>query len=640
MTDTRWPDKPKNKAGRIPYGYIQKEGDPASLVPDPVLVPLIEKALKSVNGGSSLREAAEWLSAKAGAYVSHVTLNKIWKALDADKPRVKKLAKITASREPKTPSEKALKKIRVAAGGEKRRITAAQKRLAQLEEKIAPPAEITFTEYVAHEPDPEDEREIVFKPNDGPQTDFLGAPEKEVLYGGSAGGGKSYAMLADPMRYFDNPNFNGLLIRRTNDELRELKWKSQELYARAYPNNAHHKGAKWNTKDSEWTFPSGARLWMTYLERDEDVLRYQGQAFTWIGIDELTQYSTPFAWNYLRSRLRTNDPTLPTYMRATSNPGGPGHGWVKRMFIDPAPRNKAFWATDIETGQPLVEPATFPNGHPLAGQPNPVAGQPLFKRRFIPSSVFDNPYLRDTDYVQSLYSLPEQQMRQLLEGDWSVSDGAAFGEFREHLHVVQPFDIPKDWRRFRSCDFGYGSHSAVHWFAIDTDGTLVVYRELYVSKMNGEELADNILRIERENNDRVAYGVLDSSCWHNRGQIGPSIAEVMIARGCRWRPSDRSDGSRVAGRMRLHQLLKTVDHGSYKSPGIVFFDTCRQIISDLPVIPTDPKGGDDIDDRYKSDHAYDSVRYGIMSRPNPKSLFDIAQKPSYHEAPADITFGY
>lgn len=634
-TNERWPEK-IHKHGPIPYGYIQKEGDPRSLVPDMELVTLIEKALKALDSGSALRETAEWLSEK-GKPVSHVTLNLIWKHLNGGSRRRVKLEKIAASKEPKTPSEKLLKKARVAAGGEKRRITAAQKRLKKLEQQLAPETvePVVFTTYDDYVPIEEDDREVVFKPNDGPQTEFLGAPEQEVLYGGSAGGGKSYAMLADPMRYFDNPNFNGLLVRRTNDELRELKWKSFDLYQKAYPK------AKYNTKDSEWTFPSGAKLWMSYLERDEDVLRYQGQAFTWIGIDELTQYSTPFAWNYLRSRLRTADPTLPTYMRATSNPGGPGHGWVKRMFIDPAPKNKAFWATDIDEGKTLVQPTTFPNGHPQAGQPNPQAGQPLFKRRFIPSSVFDNPYYANSEYVLNLYSMPEQQRRQLLEGDWSVSDGAAFSEFREHIHVCEPFEIPRDWKRFRSCDFGYGSHSAVHWFAIDpVDETLVVYRELYVSKMNGEELADTIIRIEHSQNDRVVYGILDSSCWHNRGQIGPSIAEVMINRGCRWRPSDRSAGARIAGRMRLHELLKEKDHGDYKRSGIVFFDICRQIISDLPVIPTDPKGGDDIDDRYKSDHAYDSIRYGIMSRPKSNSLFDIGQPTSYADVPADGTFGY
>ena len=481
-------------------------------------------------------------------------------------------------------------------------------------------------------------KNIVFEPNEGPQTEFLAAPEREVLYGGAAGGGKSYGLLADPMRYFGHKQFNGLILRRTNDELRELVWKSQELYPLAYP------GSKWQEKKSQWLFPSGARLWMTYLEREEDVLRYQGQAFSYIGFDELTQHATPFAWNYMRSRLRTTAPDLPIYMRATSNPGGPGHQWVKRMFIDPAPFNEAFPATDIDTGKILSYPKTHAK-----------SGEPLFYRKFIPATLKDNPYLfEEGSYEANLLSLPEMQKRQLLEGDWAIADGAAFKEFRHSVHVIPPFDIPYSWRKFRSCDFGYSSHSAVHWYAIDPQyETLYVYRELYVTQHTAKQLAEKILDLEED--DNIDYGILDSSCWHKRGQIGPSIAEEMISMGCRWRPSDRTNGARVAGRNRLHELLRVeeieveADEGDdsvlvEEIPGIIFFNTCRQIIADLPVIPTDPKGTDDIDPRFSSDHAYDSIRYGIMSRPRSSSPFDDwgmyekSAKDSW--SPASRTFGY
>ncbi len=218
------------------------------------------------------------------------------------------------------------------------------------------------------------EQEILFKPNPGPQTEFLAAPEREVLYGGAAGGGKTYSLIIDPLRYCGNGATNALILRRTNDELREIIHKSQEIYPRAFP------GAKWQERKSQWTFPSGARVWMTYLEQEKDVLRYQGQAFTYIGFDELTQYPTPYAWDYLRSRLRTADASLPVYMRGTTNPGGPGHSWVKKMFIDPSVPNKAFWATDISTGETL----RYPKAHSKAGMP-------LFKRRFIPARLLDNP---------------------------------------------------------------------------------------------------------------------------------------------------------------------------------------------------------------------------------------------------------
>ena len=125
----------------------------------------------------------------------------------------------------------------------------------------------------------EETRNVIFKPNEGPQTDFLAASEREVLYGGSAGGGKSYAMLADPLRYMGNPSFSGLLLRHTTEELRELIYKSQELYPKIW------KGIKWSERKMQWTAPSGAKLWMSYLDREDDVLRYQGLAFSWIGFD-------------------------------------------------------------------------------------------------------------------------------------------------------------------------------------------------------------------------------------------------------------------------------------------------------------------------------------------------------------------
>src|SRR5210317_649333 len=204
---------------------------------------------------------------------------------------------------------------------------------------------------------PIEEQNIIFKPNAGPQTEFLAAGEREVLYGGSAGGGKSYAMLADPLRYMGHPSFSGLLLRHTNEELRELVWKSQEMYPKIWP------GIKWSERKMQWTAPSGARLWFSYLDRDDDVLGYKGQAFSWIGFDELTQWNTPFAWDYMRSRLRSTAPDLPVYMRATTNPGGPGHAWVKKMFIDPSPPGSAFSATDIESGKTL----DYPKGHSKEG---------------------------------------------------------------------------------------------------------------------------------------------------------------------------------------------------------------------------------------------------------------------------------
>ena len=467
----------------------------------------------------------------------------------------------------------------------------------------------------------EEDNNIIFKPNDGPQTDFLAASEREVLYGGSAGGGKSYAMLADPLRYMGHPAFSGLLLRHTTEELRELIFKSQEMYPKIWP------GIKWSERKMQWTAPSGARLWMSYLDREDDVLRYQGLAFSWIGFDELTQWATPYAWNYMRSRLRSTAPDLPIFMRATTNPGGRGHSWVKKMFIDPAVPNVTFDATDIETGEILK----YPEGHEKAGIT-------LFKRRFIPARLKDNPYLaKQGDYEAMLLSLPEQQRRQLLDGDWDIKEGAAFTEFDRNIHVIEPFDIPNNWVRFRACDYGYGSKSGVVWFACAPNEQLIVYRELYVGKVLAADLADRILELEAGDGP-IRYGVLDSSLWHKRGDTGPSLAEQMVSRGCRWRPSDRSKGSRVAGKNEIHRRLQ-VDEFT-EEPRLVFFNNCVNMVSQLPAIPLDKKNPEDID-THSEDHLYDALRYGIMSRPR-FSIFDYDPngRPQSSMPMADKTFGY
>jgi hypothetical protein len=366
---------------------------------------------------------------------------------------------------------------------------------------------------------------------------------------------------------------------------------------------------------------------MSYLDKDTDVMRYQGQAFNYVAFDELTQWQSPYGWNYMRSRLRSSSKELGLYMRATTNPGGPGHSWVKKMFIDPAPSNTPFWATDIETGETL----TYPKGHSRAGEP-------LFKRRFIPASLFDNPHLAESgDYEAMLLSLPEHQKKQLLEGNWDVNEGAAFPEFNRNMHVVEPFDIPDSWTKFRACDYGYGSFTGVVWLAVTPSEQLIVYRELYCSKVTATDLADMILEAEARDGT-IRYGVLDSSLWHNRGDTGPSLAEQMNMKGCRWRPSDRSKGSRISGKNELHRRLQVDEYT--EEPRLVFFSTCTNTIAQLPSIPLDKRNPEDVDTNAE-DHLYDALRYGIMTRPR-SSLWDYNPAKDQRSGfqASDSTFGY
>ena len=425
------------------------------------------------------------------------------------------------------------------------------------------------------------QQKVIFKPNSGPQTEFLAAPEREVFYGGARGGGKSYAMLIDPLRYCHKENHRALLIRRTMPELRDLINHSQRLYSRAFP------GAKWREQEKEWRFPSGAKIEFGYAENMTDALRYQGQSYTWIGIDELPQYPSPDIYNFLRSSLRSVDKDIPVYLRATGNPGNVGSQWVKEMFVEPAEPNTAF-NVGIDT----------PNG------------KKYITRRFIPAKLQDNPYLMQTDdYYIMLASLPEAQRKQFLDGDWDAYEDSAFPEFSKTTHVVEPFEIPRGWYKFRAADWGYSSPACVLWFAVDYNNNIWIYRELYTKKVTADNFARQVVDLEK--GEYIHYGVLDSSTWARRGDVGPSIAETMIQNGCRWRPSDRSPKSRISGKLEIHKRLKVNDS---EEPGIRIFKTCRNLIRTLGSLPTDDKNPEDVDTNAE-DHAYDALRYGCMSRP-------------------------
>ena len=462
------------------------------------------------------------------------------------------------------------------------------------------------------------DRELIFSPNPGPQTEFLAAPEKEVMYGGAAGGGKSYALLVDPLRYADNGNFRGLLLRRTLGELAELIDQSKKLYPKAFP-RAHFRESK-----NLWVFPSGATLLMSYVDRDQDVTRYQGQAFSWIGVDELGHYPTPYVWDYLRSRLRTTDLSIETYMRASANPGGVGGWWIKKMFIDRNEPNRPFPAADIDSGEPLLYP---PN--------HKKAGQPLFYRKFIPARLTDNPYLMASgEYEAMLLSLPEVERRRLLDGDWDVAEGAAFSEFNRYRHVCDPFEIPSGWPRFRAADYGFSSPSCVLWGAVDHDGNIWIYRELYSTRLTADDLADSIH--EAEAFDPPMYtSVLDKSCW-NRVAGAPSVAQTMIERGIRWMPSN---SDRMAGKLQIHKRLQ-FDKDT-EEPHLRIFSTCGNLIRTLPSLPLSRTNSEDVDTKAE-DHAYDALRYMCMTRQISNINYDSWAHRVKDTAPAprDIVFGY
>ena len=441
---------------------------------------------------------------------------------------------------------------------------------------------------------------VAFMPNEGPQTDFLAASEKDVLYGGAAGGGKSFAMLIDPLRYCHIKEHRALILRRSMPELRELIDKSRELYPKAF------KGAKFREVEKLWNFPSGAKIEFGFLEKDADVYRYQGQAYSWIGFDEITHLPTEFGWNYLASRLRTTHPDLKTYLRCTANPGGVGAQWGKTRYIEASEPNKTFKGTDGLT------------------------------RKFIPALLQDNPYLaEDGEYERMLQSLPAVQRRQLLEGNWDVAEGAAFAEFSPDVHVITPFELPAWWERVKGIDYGYAAESCCLWGAVDPDDkTIIIYRELYRKGLTGEALADTITQME-ENEIKSIPGVLDTAAWARTGYTGPTIGETLVNRGHKLR---RADKNRIAGKTQIHEHLRQREGAG--RPRLQIFSNCVNLIKELQGIPLSANNPEDVDTK-ASDHAYDALRYMIMSRPKMDHPYDrmLRIKSDIYQ-PSDNNFGY
>ena len=509
-------------------------------------------------------------------------------------------AKMAANKEVKR-KEKKLKAAQNKIDNYKKSIKSTKKTLKQLEnENSAKLIEETELDNVPNSLKQEATEDVIFKANEGPQEDFLASGETDVLYGGAAGGGKSYAMLIDPLRFAHRAAHRGLIIRRSMPELRELIDKSRELYPKAFP------GCKYKEVEKLWNFPSGAKIEFGFLERDADVYRYQGQAYSWIGFDEITHLPTEFSWNYLASRLRTTDPEIETYMRCTANPGGSGAHWVKKRYIDPSPPNESFRGHDGLT------------------------------RKFIPARLDDNPYLAaDGRYEQMLAALPPTQRQQLLEGNWDVAEGAAFTEFSPPEHVIPPFEIPVHWERSKGIDYGYASESACVWGAVDpSDGTLIIYRELYRKGLLGTDLANMITEMEYQDPFSV-QGVLDTACWSRTGTTGPTVGETLQRAGHKLR---RADKNRIQGKIQIHEYLKLQQSGR---PKIQIFNTCPNLIRELQSIPLDRSKPEDVDTN-ASDHAYDALRYLIMARPRINDtisqLRQFRRESSF--TPSDSNFGY
>lgn len=443
---------------------------------------------------------------------------------------------------------------------------------------------------------------VIWKPQEK-QAVFMSRPEYEVLYGGAAGGGKSDALIAEGLRQVHIPHYKGLILRKTYPQLSELIEKSQNLYPRVVP------GCRYNDSKHVWSFPSGAKIVFGSMHHASDKINYQGKAYDFIAFDELTHF-TYEEYSYLYSRNRANGPGTRVYIRGTANPGGVGHGWVKKRFIDAA--------KPLET---VVENVTVPDG-------NGGVREIERTRCFVPATVFDNKALlaNDPNYVANLALLPEAERKALMYGDWESFSGQVFSEWRNNpegyrtrkwSHVIVPFEVPKDWRIYRGFDFGYAKPFSVGWYAVDYDGRIYRIREYYGCtntpnegvKLNPDEIARKIREIENTDinlKGRHIFGICDPSIFDE--SRGESIAAMMARQGVYFEPGDNT---RLAGKMQCHYRLAFDEKGI---PMFYVFDTCRGFIRTVPNLVYSEKHVEDIDTDTE-DHIYDEWRYVCMARP-------------------------
>lgn len=453
----------------------------------------------------------------------------------------------------------------------------------------------------------------MWAPQLGPQTDAITATWcPELFFGGAAGGGKSDLLLGDYLQ--DVPTYDsawrGVLFRRTYPELEELQARAREIYPST--------GAKWNENKRIWTWSNGANLKMRYAESDADATRYQGHQYAWIGWDEKTQWRSLYLYRYLRARLRSAGRPVPTArIRSAGNPGGPGHLEVKAYFIDPA----RFGYT------PILDPDTG------------------MERMFIPSKLEDNTALMTNDpgYRGRLKGLGGNLAKAMLDGDWDIIEGAFFDNWSAGRNVIRPFEIPADWTRFRSLDWGSARPFAVQWWAVASDavqaqtahgpinvprGALILYRQWYGSsgkpneglKLPAERVAAGFTGPDgahvpgikdREKGEVIAYGVADPAIFSSDG--GPSIGERMFTAGVRWKAADNARVSRKGAMGGWDQMRLRIS-GDDDGPGLVVFSTCTDFLRTVPVLQHDADRAEDIDTEGE-DHDGDAARYACMSRP-------------------------
>lgn len=387
------------------------------------------------------------------------------------------------------------------------------------------------------------------------------------------------------------PKSKQIIFRTTFPELeKSIIRTSLEFYPRDV--------ATYNSSKHTWTFKNGSIVDFSYIGAENDVYQYQSAEYDVIRFDELTHF-TKFMYTYMISRCRGANP-YPKRIKSSGNPGGIGHEWVKERFINSGEPNK-------------VHEITLENG-----KKSTVV--------FIPSLVQDNIFMMDSDpdYINRLELLPEKERKALLYGDWDIFDGQFFSEFRRDIHVCEPFVIPKDWRIFRTRDYGLDK-LACYWIAMDYHLNAFVYKELYESDLIVSAAAEKINAMTTE---KITTDYAPPDLWNRNKDTGKSTADIFAQNG---QYLTKADNNRITGWLAVHEWLRVFnDEQGIPTSKLKIFSNCTNLIRTLPAVQHDEKNPNDVAvEPHELTHAPDALRYFCTMWQTPMSKKIILPKGNY-----------
>ena len=409
----------------------------------------------------------------------------------------------------------------------------------------------------------------VQSPNEKQKLFFL-SDKKYTAYGGARGGGKSFAVRKKAcLLCFNYSGIKVLILRKTYPELRENH---------IIPLQAELKDiASFKEKEKAFIFPNGSRIKFGYCEHEKDVNQYQGQEFDIIFFDEATHF-TEKMFDAIKACLRGAN-SFPKRIYFTCNPGGVGHSWVKRLFID-----KEYLKNE-----------------------NP---EDYF---FIKATVYDNKVLleNDPEYVKLLETLPEDLKEAWLYGNWDSFVGQYFKEFRRDIHVIEPFPIPKSWRRYFAMDYGLDMFAG-YFIAMSNEGKAYVYRELYEPNLIISDMV-NMIKENTFGEDIYEY-IAPPDMWNRRQDTGKSVADIAFEMGINF---TLANNDRQTGFLNFKEWLKVYkDEFSKETADLLIFSNCKNLIKSIPYLIYDEKRPGEVSkEPHEFTHAPDAIRYFISSVP-------------------------